>query len=69
VAWQAEAPPTARWSREEDERLRLGLEQMGPEQVDWDRLATVYLQGRRSQKECYERWERTIKVHAHTTRN
>lgn len=47
------------WTPEEDARLREGIRIVGPRQ--WQRIAQEFLQGTRSETQCYQRWERTLK--------
>ena len=54
------AAASSRWSREEDDQLRKGVEALGPR--DWKRISEDFLGGKRKDIQCYQRWERTLKV-------
>lgn len=59
VCFQSEARQTSRWTREEDELLKAGVDALGPR--DWKRISEEFLGGRRRDVQCYQRWERTLK--------
>lgn len=56
---QSESRKTSRWTREEDEQLKRGVETLGPR--DWKRISEEFLGGKRRDVQCYQRWERTLK--------
>lgn len=51
---------STRWSREEDAALKKAVDELGPR--DWKRISDEYLGGKRSEAQCYQRWDRTIRV-------
>jgi len=50
---------TARWTKEEEDKLREGVEALGDR--EWERLSYVYLEGRKSPLQCWQRWEKMVK--------
>lgn len=51
---------STRWSRDEDAALKKAVDELGPR--DWKRISDEYLGGKRSEAQCYQRWDRTIRV-------
>lgn len=47
------------WTPAEDARLREGIQVVGPRQ--WLRISQEFMRGARSETQCYQRWERTLK--------
>ena len=48
-----------RWTAAEDDALRKGVEEFGPQ--SWGQIAMKYLNGRRTDRQCYHRWSKGLR--------
>lgn len=48
--------PNSRWSKDEDQWLRQGVQDLGPK--NWKRISEEYLHNKRTDVQCLHRWQK-----------